>query len=115
MRAKLSNMMETPSVSQTETGKVGAKIGTMEQQAVWEDMRRMQRGGYGSSERAGHLKVNAVAGSGKTFTAVEGAKLLREGGRAPRITYLAFNKSVQQEMHERARLRTARGNGLESQ
>lgn len=106
MRAKLSNMMETTSASQTGIGKAGTvntgKVGTVEQQAVWEDMRRMQRGGYGSSERAGHLKVNAVAGSGKTFTAVEGAKLLREGGRAPRIVYLAFNKSVQAEMQERA-------------
>ncbi|WP_223654078.1 UvrD-helicase domain-containing protein [Hymenobacter psoromatis] len=42
----------------------------------------------------GHLKINAVAGSGKTTTMVEYA---RAQPVTARILYLAFNKTVRQE------------------
>jgi superfamily I DNA and RNA helicase len=39
----------------------------------------------------GNIKINAVAGSGKTTTVIEYAKSRPPGSR---ILYLAFNKSV---------------------
>jgi superfamily I DNA/RNA helicase len=42
----------------------------------------------------GDIKVNAVAGSGKTTTIIEYARMRQEGSR---ILYLAFNKSVKLE------------------
>ena len=48
----------------------------------------------------GNIKINAVAGSGKTTTVIEYAKT-----RPPksRILYLAFNKTVQQEAQQKFR------------
>lgn len=46
----------------------------------------------------GNIKVNAVAGSGKTTTIIEYAKIRPPGSR---ILYLAFNKSVKSEAAER--------------
>ncbi len=45
-------------------------------------------------QSAGHIKINAVAGSGKTTTIIEYAKARP---RKCRILYLAFNKSVKLE------------------
>src|SRR5690348_18225227 len=42
----------------------------------------------------GNIKINAVAGSGKTTTVIEYAKTRPAGSR---ILYLAFNKSVKLE------------------
>jgi F-box protein, helicase, 18 len=42
----------------------------------------------------GNIKINAVAGSGKTTTVIEYARTRPEGSR---ILYLAFNKTVKQE------------------
>jgi superfamily I DNA/RNA helicase len=42
---------------------------------------------------AGNIKINAVAGSGKTTTLIEYAKARKDG----RILYLAFNKAVKTE------------------
>jgi superfamily I DNA/RNA helicase len=89
--------------NQTPRNQTSGKIqGTTEQQLIWEDMLRMRRIGYGAESRGGHIITNAVAGSGKTFTAIEGAKRLRAGGVRCDIRYMAFNKSVQVEMQERA-------------
>ncbi|HEX2606514.1 MAG TPA: UvrD-helicase domain-containing protein, partial [Flavisolibacter sp.] len=48
----------------------------------------------------GNIRINAVAGSGKTTTLIEYA---RSRPRGARMLYLAFNKSVQQEALERFR------------
>jgi superfamily I DNA and RNA helicase len=46
----------------------------------------------------GNIKINAVAGSGKTTTLVEYAKRQKPGSR---ILYLAFNRSVRMEALKR--------------
>jgi superfamily I DNA/RNA helicase len=46
----------------------------------------------------GNIKINAVAGSGKTTTIIEYAKTRPEGSK---ILYLAFNKSVKLEAQKR--------------
>lgn len=43
-----------------------------------------------------NLCINAVAGSGKTFTIVEGCKMLNES--ADNVLFMAFNKSIAQEL-----------------
>jgi superfamily I DNA/RNA helicase len=48
----------------------------------------------------GHLKINAVAGSGKTSTIIEFAKTLP---KTTRVLYLGFNKSVRIEAKEKFR------------
>lgn len=75
---------------------------TPEQQACWDHMHAML-----NTRGAADLVVNAVAGSGKTFTAIRGAEALqldRKYRGKPRldIRYLAFNKSVQAEMQQKA-------------
>jgi hypothetical protein len=45
-----------------------------------------------------NLKINAVAGSGKTSTLIEYAKSRPAGSK---ILYIAFNKSVSDEAKER--------------
>jgi superfamily I DNA/RNA helicase len=45
-------------------------------------------------ESTGNIKINAVAGSGKTTTVIEYARTRSAGSR---ILYLAFNKTVKQE------------------
>jgi F-box protein 18 (helicase) len=52
----------------------------------------------------GNLKINAVAGSGKTTTMIEYAKSRPAGSR---ILYLAFNKSVRLEAETKFRAATA--------
>ncbi|MDI3320629.1 UvrD-helicase domain-containing protein [Pinibacter soli] len=47
---------------------------------------------------SGNIKINAVAGSGKTTTVIEYAKTRPKGAR---ILYLAFNKSVKLEAQKR--------------
>jgi len=49
-------------------------------------------------ESGGNIKINAVAGSGKTSTLIEYARRRRE---ARRILYLAFNRSVRLEARRR--------------
>lgn len=85
----------------TSDNAVEPKVGTYEQVEIWREMLRMRRGGSVEGARGEHVLVNAVAGSGKTFTAVEGSKQIQRH-RNTEITYLAFNKSVQAEMNERA-------------
>ena len=46
----------------------------------------------------GNIKINAVAGSGKTTTLIEYAKAKKNSGR---ILYLAFNKSVKIEAEKK--------------
>ena len=46
----------------------------------------------------GDIKINAVAGSGKTTTLIEYAKARKNSGR---ILYLAFNKSVKIEAEKK--------------
>ncbi|MEX0810895.1 MAG: hypothetical protein WD048_01680 [Chitinophagales bacterium] len=46
---------------------------------------------YDIINSTGNIKVNAVAGSGKTTTIIEYAKARPESSK---ILYLAFNKSV---------------------
>src|SRR5215211_5295901 len=48
----------------------------------------------------GNIRINAVAGSGKTTTVIEYARTRPQGSR---ILYLAFNKSVQLEATRRFR------------
>lgn len=76
-------------------GSAGGIVGTPEQQDIWEYMREMPD----------HLVVNAVAGSGKTFTSVEGSRRLQRlqpPSRKKDIQYMAFSKPVQEEMHAKA-------------
>jgi DNA helicase-2/ATP-dependent DNA helicase PcrA len=47
---------------------------------------------------AGNLAINAVAGSGKTTTIVEAAKLMQPGDR---VVFLAFNKHIVTELQGR--------------
>jgi len=49
-------------------------------------------------ESNGNIKINAVAGSGKTATLIEYARARHEKGK---ILYLAFNKSVRIEAVKR--------------
>jgi DNA helicase-2/ATP-dependent DNA helicase PcrA len=56
--------------------------GSGEQQAIWRSLENTSH----------HMIVNAVAGSGKTTTALRGCQHI------PGAFYLAFNKSVQQEV-----------------
>lgn len=51
-------------------------------------------------DHSGDLKVNAVAGSGKTSTLIE---LVKRRYPNVRVLYLAFNKSVKEEAHRRFR------------
>src|SRR4051812_5809224 len=48
----------------------------------------------------GNIKINAVAGSGKTTTVIEHAKARPSNSR---ILYLAFNKSVKTEAEKKFR------------
>ncbi len=67
-------------------------VGSEEQDAIWHEMV------FGRD----HLLVNAVAGSGKSTTCIEGARRVRGSGSASSITYLAFNKHIQLAMEKRA-------------
>lgn len=67
-------------------------VGSEEQEWIWTEM----------VEGQGHVYVDAVAGSGKTTTALEGAKRVRDRRPTDRIGYLAFNKQVQEEMQQKA-------------
>lgn len=96
--ASMASMETAP----TPTSTAIPIIPTLEQQACWDHMHHML------TNDSPNLVVNAVAGSGKTFTALEGAKRLQWAaqniGRRGRldIRYLAFNKSVQAEMQVKA-------------
>ena len=57
--------------------------GTKEQQAIWDAIANTES----------HVFVNAGAGTGKTFTIVEGAN--RIGNQ--KAAFLAFNKSIAKE------------------
>ena len=59
--------------------------GTTQQQAIWEAIEHGK----------GHVFVNAGAGTGKTFTIVEGANRIDENLKA---AFLAFNKSIATEL-----------------
>lgn len=48
------------------------------------------------------MLVNAVAGSGKSTTCIEGARRVQASGKVAGISYLAFNKHIQVEMAARA-------------
>tara|TARA_R100000231_G_scaffold37181_6_gene32649 strand:- start:6836 stop:8269 length:1434 start_codon:yes stop_codon:yes gene_type:complete len=61
--------------------------GTQEQEAIWDEIEN------GES----HVMVNAGAGTGKTFTIVEGANRI-DGQKA---AFLAFNKSIATELQKR--------------
>ena len=61
--------------------------GTQEQEAIWNEIEN------GES----HVMVNAGAGTGKTFTIVEGANRI-DGQKA---AFLAFNKSIATELQKR--------------
>jgi len=67
-------------------------VGSEEQDRIWEGMAEGQE----------HRVVNAVAGRGKSFTCLEGAKRIKARSPNARIVYLAFNKSVQAEMQSKA-------------
>lgn len=53
---------------------------------------------YAIINSQGNIKINAVAGSGKTTTVIEYARARSKTGK---ILYLAFNKSVKQEAKKR--------------
>lgn len=60
--------------------------GTKEQETIWKDMKNEHK----------HMMVYAGAGTGKTYTIVEGAKLI--GGKKG---FLCFNKGIQQELDKK--------------
>ncbi len=62
--------------------------GTAQQQAIWEAI----------TETDDHVFVNAGAGTGKTFTIVEGANRIDNNLKA---AFLAFNKSIATELEKR--------------
>lgn len=66
-------------------------VGSPEQTTIWHEMIHSRK----------HLLVNAVAGSGKSTTCIEGAKRVKAHHSAG-VLYLAFNKHIQQEMQNRA-------------
>ena len=57
--------------------------GTNEQIEIWNEMENGD----------GHLVIFAGAGTGKTYTIVEGSKLLNG-----KMAFLCFNKSIQTEL-----------------
>lgn len=61
--------------------------GTKEQEAIWNAIENTD----------GHVFVNAGAGTGKTFTIVEGANRIN----GQKAAFLAFNKSIASELAER--------------
>lgn len=65
-------------------------IGTKEQDAIWKEM----------VEGDSHLVVEAFAGTGKTFTMVEGIKRLMKEDNG-NIAFVAFNKSIATELQEK--------------
>lgn len=52
-------------------------------------------------ESNNNLAINAVAGSGKTFTIVEASKRLSKANPKLEILFLAFNKTIANELKER--------------
>ena len=62
--------------------------GTVQQEAIWEAIVNTED----------HVFVNAGAGTGKTFTIVEGANRIDRGLKA---AFLAFNKSIATELQHR--------------
>lgn len=68
-------------------------IPTPQQQQIYDIL-----GGYKKlrSSESGNISVNAVAGSGKTTTAVQAAKYA--SGRYKKIAFTAFNKSIAEEL-----------------
>lgn len=84
--------------SNSKTGKQQATnikrltSGSQEQEEIWEEM----------LEGGRHLVGMALAGTGKSSTVTEGAMRINDRSPRTRCVYLAFNKSVQEEMQAKA-------------
>lgn len=59
--------------------------GSPQQDAIWDELKNGDR----------NMTVEALAGTGKTFTLVEGLKRIKKGVRA---AFVAYNKSIAQEL-----------------
>lgn len=68
-------------------------IPSPEQLDIWQEM---------TSCYSHTLLVNAVAGSGKSTTLLEGARHINQTGGGKNIVYLAFNKHIQSDMQAKA-------------
>lgn len=66
-------------------------VGTDEQEAIWKAMK----------EHDCNLVVEALAGTGKTFTMVEGLKKLEGYISKNRVGFMAFNRSVADELYRK--------------
>ena len=66
----------------------------------------------------GHLLVNAKAGTGKTFTLSNAARLVLQANPNASILFLAFNKSIQEEASKKlpreVEVRTCHSKGLQT-
>lgn len=66
-------------------GQRSGVVGSAEQEQIWHDIEHTDQ----------HIIVDSVAGSGKTFTAIEGAKRLSSDLS---IAFVAFNKHIAEEL-----------------
>lgn len=74
--------------SKKPTQAINRVVGSPQQEAIWEALRTKEH----------HIVVKALAGTGKTFTMVEGMKRVRTSLRS---CFVAFNKSIAVELESK--------------
>lgn len=76
-----------PKVEKIEAGGADLVSGTKQQEAIWKELVDGKK----------HIIVKALAGTGKTFTVIQGLKRL--AGKMPgRVAFIAFNTSIAKEL-----------------
>lgn len=82
-------------VKRVVKGKANLVVGSLQQEAIWKEF---------VNPKGMHIIVQALAGTGKTFTVIEGLRRLIESGFNRRIAFIAFNASIAAELKKKVPL-----------